>query len=312
MQVPMSGLKTLIAVADEGGVRAAALRLGRTPSAVSMALKQFEEMVGAPLFEGDRKVRLTEFGRFTTERAREVVRHYESACTSIVRHAQEELRRSTVASVTSVAAAILPRAAHKVKQAVPKFEMGLREIHSINLPAAVADGIVEVGFGRMDRPHPEVEFTPLLTDAYELVCSARHPLAAHAGPVAWSDLLGVDFICNESFDRMEAPEFAEIVREARFHVASTVSTFAMVDSNIGVTILPRLCRWHARGDLRFLPLADATAFRTVGAITRRGRSLSPITRRLLRAVEEVVREREAELGLSHLETSETVGPVDGA
>lgn len=56
-------LRTLVAIAETGNFSAAADRLGRTPSAVSMQVKKMEELVGASLFVRDsRSVTLTRDG----------------------------------------------------------------------------------------------------------------------------------------------------------------------------------------------------------------------------------------------------------
>ena len=55
-------LRVFRAVAEQGSLARAADVLGRTPSAVSMMLSQFEWHIGAPLFETDRKNRLTTLG----------------------------------------------------------------------------------------------------------------------------------------------------------------------------------------------------------------------------------------------------------
>ena len=50
------------AVAQTGNLADAAIRLGRTQSALSMTLKQLGEHLGQPLFEGERKNRLFPLG----------------------------------------------------------------------------------------------------------------------------------------------------------------------------------------------------------------------------------------------------------
>lgn len=56
-------LRTLVAIAETGNFSAAADRLGRTPSAVSMQVKKMEELVGTSLFVRDsRSVSLTRDG----------------------------------------------------------------------------------------------------------------------------------------------------------------------------------------------------------------------------------------------------------
>jgi DNA-binding transcriptional LysR family regulator len=70
----------------------------------------------------------------------------------------------------------------------------------------------------------------------------------------------------------------------------------MVEAGLGVTILPRLCRWKCSQAVRFVPLADARVTRTVGWIARTGRVLQPATRRLLDCVRDLTRECEKEFG----------------
>ena len=55
-------MRTFVAIAETGSFSAAAIRIGRTPSAVSMQVKRLEEAVGRRLFERDsRNVALTPF-----------------------------------------------------------------------------------------------------------------------------------------------------------------------------------------------------------------------------------------------------------
>lgn len=62
MAIKIEMLRCFCAVADHGSLADAAEVLGRTPSAVSMMLRQFEDHIGSPLFEGGRKARLTPLG----------------------------------------------------------------------------------------------------------------------------------------------------------------------------------------------------------------------------------------------------------
>ena len=44
--ISLTGMRSFVAVCEAGGVRAAADQIGRTPSAVSMTLKQLEDDIG--------------------------------------------------------------------------------------------------------------------------------------------------------------------------------------------------------------------------------------------------------------------------
>src|ERR1700687_4382056 len=59
----LDGLVTFLAVAELRGFRAAARRLGVTPSAVSQAIRSLEERIGVPLFSRNaRSIGPTEAG----------------------------------------------------------------------------------------------------------------------------------------------------------------------------------------------------------------------------------------------------------
>ena len=69
MAIKIEMLRCFCAVAQSGNLSEAADRLGRTQSAVSMMLKQFENHLGKKLFLGERKNHLTALGEQVLEMA---------------------------------------------------------------------------------------------------------------------------------------------------------------------------------------------------------------------------------------------------
>ena len=67
MAIKLEMLRVFRTVAEQGTLTGASAVFGRTPSAVSMMLKQLEDHIGAPLFETDRKNRLTPLGQLVLE-----------------------------------------------------------------------------------------------------------------------------------------------------------------------------------------------------------------------------------------------------
>lgn len=90
-QVDLNKLHAFAAVAEAGGVAAAARKLSVTPSAVSQSISHLEKSLGVALFERiGRKLRLTEFG----ERVLRTQRGYENELGGIF-----EQRKSQTAAV---------------------------------------------------------------------------------------------------------------------------------------------------------------------------------------------------------------------
>jgi DNA-binding transcriptional LysR family regulator len=67
-------LRTFVAICDSGSFTAAARRVGRTQSAVSLQIRRLEGMLGRPLFDrGAARLRLTEHGELLLGHARPIL-----------------------------------------------------------------------------------------------------------------------------------------------------------------------------------------------------------------------------------------------
>ena len=294
--ISLTGLRSFVAVVEAGGIRAAADQIGRTPSAVSMTLKQLEDDIGAPLFEGERKSNLTPVGRMVLEEARAVVAHYDRACSAMTTFAVDFLGRCDIASVPSVAVTLLPRAISRARDMGAPFDIHVRDIDSSAIVEAVENGVVEIGLCVLANRRPDITFAPLFREPLDFVCPADHPLARSKTALSWARLAGSALILNGSAAAAGIPEIAALAARSKLVASNVNSNLAMVEAGLGVTILPRLCRWKCSDAVRFLPLADPRATRTVGWIARSGRALQPATQRLLDCVCELTTECEKEFG----------------
>jgi LysR family transcriptional regulator, carnitine catabolism transcriptional activator len=294
--ISLTGLRSFVAVVETGGIRAAADQIHRTPSAVSMTLKQLELDIGAPLFESERKSALSNVGRVVLEEARGMLAHDERACAAMTTFAADRLGRCDIASVPSVAVTLLPRAIARVRQAEGLFDIHVRDIDSSAIVDAVENGVVEVGLCVLANRRPELTFEPLFREPLDFVCRADHPLTKKKAPLKWTQLEGCGLILNGSVSALGLPEVSKLAANSKLIASNVNSNLAMVEAGLGVTILPRLCRWQCSHQLRFLPLADATVSRTVGWIAREGRALQPATAKLLNCIRELTRECAKEFG----------------
>ena len=294
--ISLTGLRSFVAVVETGGVRAAADQINRTPSAVSMTLKQLERDVGAPLFDSERKSTLSNVGRVVLEEARGILAHYERACAAMTTFAADRLGRCDIASVPSVAVTLLPRAIARVRLAGGRFDIHVRDIDSSAIVDAVENGIVEVGLCVLANKRPELSFEALFREPLDFVCRVDHPLTKRKAPLKWAQLEGCSLILNGSVSALGLPEVARLAANSKLIASNVNSNLAMVEAGLGVTILPRLCRWKSSRELCFLPLADPGVSRTVGWIARQGRSLQPATANLLHCIRELTRECAREFG----------------
>ncbi len=293
MALTLAGFRVFVEVAELGNIRDAAARLGRTPSAVSMALKQVEAEIGGPLFESDRKTKLSPLGRYVLSVAKPEVMGFDRAVAAIRAYARTEVGRLELACVPSVAAALLPRVVRRFIDAHPGVEVDLRDADSERVAREVEQETVELGIASPPtRPAP-LAYTPLLRDRFVLICPDDHPLALAGAPVAWPALEGHALIANGLSARIERPEHRPLAARSRLLVRNVLSLLAMVRQGAGLTLLPYLTVAQPTPGLAALPLADPGPRREVGLLWRTGQSISPAARTFVDLLQDTLR---AELG----------------
>ena len=110
MTIKLDMLRTFRVVAEKGTLSAASDALGRTASAISMTLSQLEEDVGAPLFETDRKNRLTPLGLLVLEESGRATDAFQRSTDAIRRHALSTAGTVRIVAVPSATITVLPQA----------------------------------------------------------------------------------------------------------------------------------------------------------------------------------------------------------
>jgi DNA-binding transcriptional LysR family regulator len=273
----LSQFNVLIAVAEAGGIHPAAGKVGRTPSAVSMTLKQIEDEIGGALFEGNRKARLTELGRFVVDQGRSLIEHGERAHRTISAFARNGSGEVDVAMLPSIAWAFLPDALKAIGDDGEHPTIRIRDLDSTAIHESVLREAVDWGVA-IHRPLPDLVGTPLFSEPLSIVCAEGDPLCRHKGPIPWKVVSRRVFIANGSYAGLQTPEFLAIEEKSRMFVRSVLSLLATVRAGVGITMLPNLLRFQGSEGLRFLPVADPRARRVVHLLTRRGRSISPAAR----------------------------------
>ena len=277
MAIKIDMLRCFQAVANHGSLAAAATVLGRTPSAISMMLKQFEEHIGAPLFETARKARLTPLGALILTEAQRELGHFDRTIQAIEGLSQAKLGSVRLAVTPSVAQTVLPPVLQRFMQDHPKVRIDLRDMDS----TAVADELIhdraDIGLASI-ASLPGFERQILFSDAFGVVCRADHPLSQNWHDLSWADLQGVDFIVNGLCARISDEAFQPVLDAARLTVRNTASLLGLVQAGMGLTLLPRLAVLPGFNDLCFLPLRDTTVRRTVWMVTPPRQMVPPAVR----------------------------------
>jgi LysR family carnitine catabolism transcriptional activator len=291
-------LRVFIAVAESGEIRAAAERLSRTPSAISMTLKQIESEIGAPLFEGERKNRLTSLGQMLFYEGRDLLEHCSRTHANVMMLASRERTTTSIACTPSFAVTFLPILIKELSLQKPVVHLHARDIDSRSVREAVATGTVDVGIGSYRESVQGLTFTPLYSDRLSVLCHKDSKLAKSRRPITWKDLTGYPFLAHDGYGMIKDAAFLALVERAQAHLPNVMSLFALVKADIGITILPRLFEAQADKSIQFLPLKDPNAYQIVGVIARNGYRAPPATNNFLTLLRTMIRKDHSKLGLS--------------
>lgn len=268
MAIKIEMLRCFATVAQTGNLAEAASRLGRTQSALSMTLKQLEEMLGQRLFESDRKNRLTQLGEQVFELAQTELHQFDYTVEAIQACAKSRAGLIRVASVPSIAAQVFPLAIRVLTERHPGLRIELRDTDSQQVVDALTRGRVDLGIASGEHSLNDVRSALLFSDTYGLICAPDHALAQQAEPPRIEQIKTTPFIRNNLLGLIETSAFQEAIADTRVSVHNTMSLTAMVRTGAWVTVLPRSVVRFMSPDLIFRPLQDLPDHRKVSLLMR--------------------------------------------
>lgn len=283
MAIKIEMLKCFAVVAQTGSLADAATVLGRTPSAVSMMLKQFEDHIGVPLFETARKSKLSPIGTLIFAQARREITHFETTINVIEGLARSEVGYLRLAVTPSVAAGLLPPLIREFVKVHPDVQLDLRDMDSAAIAEALAQEKADIGIGTLDEMDG-FSRVALFSDPYGVVCRKDHPLAEDWARLTWQDMQDYVFIANGLCHYIRDADFAPILDRSRLMVHNTASLLGLVREGVGITVLPQMVVSDLHDDLAFLPLTDTTARRTVHMLAQPDKLLLPVARDLVHLI----------------------------
>ena len=239
-------LRFLVALDETLSFSRAAEACHVTQSTLSTGLKELEDRLGVAVAERTRQnVMMTAVGQDLADRARTIlaaVRDFEDRARTERAVGLSTLRLGTIPTVGPF---LMPRAMPFLRQALPNTKIFLRE----ELTAPLVEGLVD---GRLDLllialPHPlppQIETEVLFADGYQLATHKDHPLGNR-------DTVGADDLANRQLllldrghclQRHALSSFSGInLEEDHAFSATSLSTLvAMVEEDLGITLLPNL------------------------------------------------------------------------
>lgn len=263
-------LACFLAVAEASSFSQAARRLGLSQPALSRTVRLLEETLGARLFDRDtRNVALTPVGAELKPVAERLDAEFGEAFGELARFVAGGRGRVTVAALPSIAAVLLPSAIAAFAAERPDVDVLIEDGLSGSVLDAVREGRAEIGLTVQPPPSAQLDYRPLLSDAFGLVCRKGDELAVReAHP--WSTFATRPFVAMaaaSSVRRMTDSVFLQAGLAIRplFQCAFLGTTGRLVAAGLGLTALPRLTLpLAAAPGLVWRPLNGPTTHRQMG------------------------------------------------
>lgn len=232
-------LATLAAIVDRGSFAAAAEAVGRTPSAVSLQVKQLESWFGRPLFDrSTRTVRPTPLGREAATLAREVVARLDALRP---RATFDVAGRVRLGAIATMQADVVPDALKRLRDRHPALEVELALADSEELVAGVKSGrldgavVVRPASGGSRR----LAWRNLRRQPYVLLAGPGMPGRSVQELLLRHDVIRYDPALTGG--RVAARYLREAFPRAKvtMDVRSIDAIVAMVAAGLGVSIVPQ-------------------------------------------------------------------------
>ncbi|MER5756687.1 LysR family transcriptional regulator [Streptomyces sp. NPDC002088] len=274
-------LRTLVAVAGEGGFSAAAVRLGTTQSAVSHAVRGIERKLGVVLFERGRYgARPTAAGTRAVAHARRVLRMLEVLVAETRGVAAGEVAGPLrIAAFRSAALYLLPPVLERLAARHPGIEAEVTVVREVGPGTAgeVTAGRADLGIatiGTSSPIPPELIGDVLLEEPYALVHPAGHPDPRALPLVDWTEN------CSSYTRQWWAAQ--DWIPAATVRAEDDGAVLSMVSSGLGMAIMPALSLTGAPLSVGITDLGTERPTRQVGYVTTPELAATAAVRALIR------------------------------
>jgi DNA-binding transcriptional LysR family regulator len=239
-------LRTYVTILETGSFTAAARKVHRTQSAVSMQMRRLEKILGNELFErAGKKVKLTPNGEVYLDHARRILREYDEALGAL---SQEDAGSEiTIGVPDDYALSFLPEILGRLIQAFPSLRLTILCEPSRRLSTLIAEGSIDIAL--LTEGEGIGGGIVLRRDEIVWATSAHHTVHTK-DPVPLAVFHSGDVFRRSSIKRLE-----DHGRHARIAVSSLsfAGINAALEAGIAVAVISRA---NVRPGLRILTPKD--------------------------------------------------------
>jgi DNA-binding transcriptional LysR family regulator len=284
-------LQVFRAVATEKSFSRAAVKLGRTQPAISLAVQRLEADVGEPLIDrSGKELRLTDAGGLVLDYARRFDNLRDELGVAMAELRDNASGRLTVGANESTTLYLLPHLA-RYRRRYPRVKLQVRRSQSSRIPMELIEGDLELGVISYAPQDARLVSRVIYTDHLAFIVSPQHRLARRKS-VSIAELGVETFIAHNvvspyrevvlrEFQRLKVP----LNRDVEMPTIEAIRK--LVQQNEGVAFLPRMCvnQELEQGVLREVQVKELRVERKIHLVHPAHRTLSHAAKAFLSVLE---------------------------
>lgn len=286
MNITIRQLKVFREVARHQSFTRASKVLFLTQPAVSMQIKQLEEVVGMPLFEKQgRQISLTDAGeeiKILSESILQQIEESEQNIEQLASGQQGKLRLAVATTVASVATRLMARFSEQYPALSLHFTVTNRE-GLIQLLETNETDIVIMGKPPEDL---QLETRELMVNPLVVIAPPDHALCQNQKPVSLDRLFEYDFILRETssgtrraIERFLAAEGRSLKSNMEMNSNTAIIQSVAEGLGLGIVSIHTVKNELEQGKLKLINAAGFPLHRSWYLVQRKGRRLSPLSER---------------------------------
>ena len=261
-------LRYFLAVAEKRNFTQAADMLGIAQPPLSRQIRELEKELGVELFDRDsRPIALSDAGRLLLDHAQRVMNATRQLRAAIKLHAEGGGRRFVIGFVGSTIYGPVPDLIRRFREAAPQVEIDLIEMNTVVQIAALKDGRIDAGFGRLRFEDPAIRRHLIARERLLMALPARHPLAVQDGqPISLAAVSDELLILYPNEPRPSyADQLLAVLKDHDVQPGSTrevrelQTALGLVAAGAGVAIVPATVQRLRRDDIVYRPIAERDA-----------------------------------------------------
>ncbi len=266
------------AVSKQQSFLRAAEVMNLTPSAVSHSISSLESKCGFSLFLRSRTgVKLTSEGELMLIHVRAILNCEEQLQQEAAQINGLEKGTVMIGTFSSVCTNWIPDIVKSFHNFYPSIDINIMQGDYEDVLFWAKTGVVDIGFATLPVKEDLIE-TPLCMD--RLLCiTPKNFKPVHSKYVTIDDIRDQSFILQREGYNADTISFIKkynLSIRPQFFIDNDQSIIAIVESGLGISIVPELILNKVRCNVNVYPIVP-NEFRTIGLVTHKKQLLSPAT-----------------------------------